>query len=357
MEGNPPAAAPPAAGAAAAATRAAVAAAAAADPPATTFWGRFVDMLHVCGPQSWPTLLATPADLAAAAATVAAASQPGGGGVADDDLRAARRLRAAVLHPDTGEPIPLPFRMAAHVPANTVLLLGMCFTASPLGTAGWQWANSTFNLAQFYANRNRSNDVPDAHVAASYVGAMTSSVAVGYALRRAAIARQAAVAALPAPSAAAVRGAYLAAAAVPFAAAVAGKPLQIGLMRWDELTRGVTVYDADGAPRGASVRAGEAAVGMTVLSRVVYLAPMLWLPLLQDAACAAVPALGASRAGRAATAVTLTALSSAYVTPACMAIFDQRASLPARALEPPLHGLALASTGGPVERLYFNKGL
>lgn len=310
------------------------------------FAERFNEMLHLCGPQSWPSLLATPEQLRDAEELLAAAA--GGAPVPPADLLAARRLRNAVCHPDTGEPIPLPFRMAAHVPVNTVLLLGMLGAKTPFATGAWQFLNATFNLAQFYANRNRSNEIPASHVAASYIGAMSSSVAVGAGLRAYFMRAQAA-----APGS---RAAYLGAAAVPFLAAVAGKPLQIGCMRWDELTAGVTVYDGDGAPRGSSPAAGRSAVAQTILSRVVYLAPMLWLPLLQDGLAAAVPAVARSAPLRAAAAVGLTAASSAYVTPACMAIYEQRATLPVEALEPQFRGL-LDAAGRPVTALSFNKGL
>ena len=324
-----------------------------AAPPPSTFAERFVTMLHLCGPPSWPSLWATRADLSAAAALAerAAAGAP----VAPAELLAAQRLLAAVHHPDTGAPIPLPFRMAFHVPANTVLLCGMLASKSVAGTALWQAANASFNAAQYYANRNASNEVSDAQLAASYVGAMTSSVAVGVVLRRSAARAEAAAAAL-APTAWPRRLAYLASAAVPFLAAVAGKPLQIGAMRADEMTSGVVVFDEEGVPRGSSPRAGRAAVAMTIATRIVYLAPMLWLPFVGDAVCAALPVLGRSALGRGAVAVGLAATSSALVTPACLAAFDQRAALAPAQLEPRFAGLT-TSAGKPVERLSFNKGL
>ncbi len=103
------------------------------------YWQRYERMSHVCGPPSWRYLLATPADLDRAGAVVAAAAS--GGRVPPGELAEAHRLRAAVLHPDTLTPIPLPFRMAAHVPVNTVLLLGMCTAVSPGATALWQGLN------------------------------------------------------------------------------------------------------------------------------------------------------------------------------------------------------------------------
>lgn len=328
------------------------------------FLDRVTDMMYVCGPLSWPSLFATPEDLQSAAAVIARPET-----ASPDAVLAARRLRSAVLHPDSLEPIPLPFRMAAHVPVNTVLLLGMLTATTPLGTGAWQFANATFNALQFYANRNASNPVSDSQLAASYIGAMASSVCVGVALRYA----TRAPAASPPPSWR-LRAAQL---AVPFLAAAAGKPLQIGLMRADEVASGVAVFDEDGAARGVSRVAGAAAIGMTLAVRVVYLAPMLYLPLIQAALVRRV-ALLRSRPGLAAQAVCytgITALSSALVTPVCMALFDQWASLPVSVLEPELQALVRihrlpvsadsegslstspGSPGEPVRRLFFNKGL
>lgn len=310
-------------------------------------------MLHLCGPQSWHTLFSSSEDLRIATSTIDRAAR--GELIPAADVLAAKRLRDAVVHPDTGEPILLPFRMAAHVPVNTVLLLGMIGARTPFWTGAWQFFNASFNLAQFYANRNRSNDIPQSHVIGSYLGAMTSSVAVGAGLRHYFQRAEAAAGALPVTSWAR-RAAYLGGASVPFLAAVAGKPLQIGCMRLDELTQGVTVFDQDGRPRGSSVVAGQTAVTQTILSRVVYLAPMLWLPLMQDGIAAAVPAIARSAWMRGATALTLTALSSAFVTPACMALYDHRATLHVGALEPAFQGLT-DSAGKPVRALSFNKGL
>jgi hypothetical protein len=327
-------------------------AAAAAQP--STFWQRVKAMEAICGPSSWWTLLAPAAELNAAADVVR--RHAAGAAVPPDTLQRAEQLRAAALHPDTGQPIALPLRMAAHVPANTVLLIGMLTARSVAATAAWQFANQSFNALQFYANRNASNEVSDAKVLASYAGAVASSVTVGVLLRRAALRAEAAAANLP-PSHPARWRAWAANLAVPFMGAAAGKPLQIGLMRSDEVTDGVTVYDAAGDARGRSAAAGRAAVGMTVATRTVYLVPMLYLPVLQSwLVNSAFPALGRSSAAAGAVYVAITALSSAYATPLCIALFDQRASLPAAALEPALQGLA-DRHGRPVERLYFNKGL
>lgn len=221
--------------------------------------------------------------------------------------------------------------MAAHVPVNTLLLLGMLTASTPATVALSQLANQTFNAAQFYANRNGSNAVSNAQLAASFIGAVTASISVGVALHRA------------------LSGSPRLRAAVPFLAAAAAKPVQIGLMRSDEVSSGVKVYDAQGVCVGTSVTAGRAAVAMTVATRTIYLLPMLYLPPLQRGLESTMPLLRSSKAAGLVSYAAVTALSSAYVTPLCMAIFDQRASMNATALEDEFH-----HRGG---QLYFNKGL
>ena len=316
------------------------------------FAARFEEQLHKCGPPSWPSLFASRADVAAAQRLIAdpALAQ------SDAELKAAKLLVAAVCHPDTGRVIPVPFRMSAHVPVNTVLLIGMLGATTPLGTAGWQWLNATFNLLQFFANRNASNVVTNEQIAASYLAAMSISVAVGAGFRALAIRAAAATAHLPsaAPSR---RAAYIGGASVAFLAAAAGKPAQIGLMRSDEFTRGINTFDDDGLPRGSSRAAGRAAVTLTVATRIIYLLPMLWLPLIRDFMFARLPSLAASRLKGGAAYAAIVALHSAYATPACMALFGHRTWLEPGALEPEFRGLSLASSREPVTKLWFNKGL
>ena len=306
--------------------------------------GRVRAMLDTCGPPSWPSLLASDAEIARAHASLQRDAPP----LAEREAARARYLSNAAVHPDTGELIPLPFRMAAHVPANAVLLVGMLSARSVLGTAFWQLANQAFNAAQFYCNRNASAARADgeAALAVAFGGAVAGSVGVGVVLRRAALRAEAAAA-----SAGAARRAALLSLAVPFLAAATAKPIQIPLMRYDEFAgAGVEVADARGTVVGRSTLAGAAAVAATVLTRIVYLAPMLWLPPLQAAFERRVPLLRASRSASIAAFTLHAAATSAFVTPLCIALFEQRASLPASALEARFAHLGDAP-------LFFNKGL
>ena len=281
------------------------------------YTARFLQMYYQCGPGSWQYLLASPAEVAA--------SPP------------ASRLRVARTHPDTHALLPLPFCMAAHVPCNAVLLLGMLTARSPVSHMAWQSLNQLFNAAQFYANRNASNPVSDTRLALSLAASTASAVAVAAGLH----------------SLAAGGRRPLLLAAVPFLGAAAAKPLQVGCLRWDEYAQGVEVRDAYGQVRGRSARAGAWGVTATVLTRVLYLAPMLWMPHAQAALQAALLPARWQRSWAACTALYLAhaAFTSAVVTPACIALFEQRQGVRAGWLEAELRGTDLEET------LYFNKGL
>jgi len=323
-----------------------------ADDGAPAFADRVRAMARVCGPQSWPSLLASEAEILRAISVVRGETAATG----RQDAERARYLVDTSVHPDTGEIQPLPFRMAAHVPANTVLLVMMLSSKSVLATAAAQLANQSFNAMQFWTNRNGSNDIDTRVFAASFFGSVAASVGVGVALRRWELRSASRLA----------RGgaaAWFALQCIPLVAAGAAKPLQIGVMRQDELLEGVAVRLPDGAAvvdpdTGDALRsraAGRAAVGTTVASRLLYLVPPMVVPPVAMAALG--PALAAAHpALRAAVFVLLCGGMSAVTTPVCMALWEQRMSLPLESLEADVRAAAEAQQPG-AGFVTFNKGL
>jgi hypothetical protein len=52
------------------------------------------------------------------------------------------------IHPDTGEPVTLPFRMSAFVPTNLVICAGMLMpNPSTKSIVLWQFLNQTLNVS------------------------------------------------------------------------------------------------------------------------------------------------------------------------------------------------------------------
>lgn len=283
---------------------------------AATYLTRFVQMWDQCGPGSWRFLLHSREEVARAPK--------------------ASPLHIARCHPDTGSIIPLPFCMAAHVPVNACLLLGMLTARTPLSTGAWQSLNQLFNAAQFFANRNASNQVSDARLGASLAASLASAVAVASGLQIVCARLQ-------------LQGSALQL-VIPFLGAAAAKPLQIGLLRSDELSQGVEVFDGAGTPQGRSAVAGRLGVSATIFTRILYLAPMLWMPFVQHWMEKRAPVLRSNRALGLGVYLVHAAFNSSVVTPACIALFEQRQAIKASALEERFHGAG-------DEILYFNKGL
>lgn len=383
-----------------------------------TYWGRVWQMMHVSGPGSWVTLFASARRVEEAQALLAAP-----GAASPTEVWRAKKTVQNAMHPDSGQAILLPFRMSAHVPVNTALLVGMLSSPhNPRVQMFWQWCNQvrtaamaprllpvtwpsrlprfpapsraqTFNACQFFANKNASNPVSGAQLACSYVGAVAASLSTvvlcDRVLRRWERGQRGGA-----------RGIGLARAFIPFVAAAASKPLQLAAMRVDELRHGVVVrrrprgaqgdaHDNEGTegvldsraaaggrgtvggggssegeavgalrpqPGGEEVAvgrsrvAGAAAVGSTVATRVLYLAPPMLAPPLVLAWMRRRAWLGGRPRLVAACHVLFVASMSALATPLCMALFSQEMGLRASALE-----ARFAPLGD--EPLYFNKGL
>ncbi|KAL9982438.1 hypothetical protein ACROYT_G004478 [Oculina patagonica] len=78
-------------------------------------------------------------------------------GTTDRKLWEARKIKEAIIHPDTGRKVLMPFRMSGYVPFGTVTVVGMLLPAPSLRTViFWQWMNQSHNAAVNYSNRNAS---------------------------------------------------------------------------------------------------------------------------------------------------------------------------------------------------------
>lgn len=170
-------------------------------------------------------------------------------GTTDADLWHARRVLESALHPDTGEPIFPLFRFSAFVPVNMVIVTATITPAvisSFPATAFVHFLNQTYNAAINYANRNASNPVPTARLAEGYAGAVATSLSIGM-LSTALTKRVAARAGGGGAAASIIRS------TLPFLAVSLAGASNVLLMRRNELTTGVDVFDDDGKELGKSV--------------------------------------------------------------------------------------------------------
>ena len=134
---------------------------------------RFINQWFACGPGSWDTLLVSRNEIERCKKVLKNNSQNVHNNN-QSDLNWAKHVKECALHPDTNEPILFPFRMSAHVPMNTILLVGMLGATTRNQHFFWQTLNQTFNAFQFYANRNKSN-----HVSTKTLGIATVAAVCG----------------------------------------------------------------------------------------------------------------------------------------------------------------------------------
>lgn len=141
----------------------------------STYAGRVRHFFQLVDPRN---LLISDARLAGAQALLRAhASGSAAPPASDAALWEAKLVRDAVLHPDTGAPIPLPFRMAAFMPSNLPIVAGMLLSGAGAGQLVFQALNQSYNAGFNYANRNASAPSDPLQLAASY--GVATSVAVG----------------------------------------------------------------------------------------------------------------------------------------------------------------------------------
>jgi hypothetical protein len=230
---------------------------------------------------------------------------------------------------------------------NTLLLLGMLGTTGVAASGVAQFANQSFNALQFFWNRNASNSVSDHRLAASYFASVTVSVGLAVWLRRRYLR-------VGAGAGAGVGRKWVGPMLVPLVAAGLAKPLQIGLMRSDELSKGVTLFDARGEGYGSSQVAGALAVGLTVCTRVLYLGPPMLLPPLLMRLVTRRTSWGLLP--RSLLNVCIVAFMSAITTPACIALFNQQQTVPTWVLEERFSNVH-DKEGRLVRHFCFNRGL
>ncbi|CAH3139708.1 unnamed protein product [Pocillopora meandrina] len=190
-------------------------------------------------------------------------------GTRDQKLWEARKIKEAIIHPDTGQKVFMPFRMSGYVPFGTVTVVGMLLPAPSLRTViFWQWMNQSHNAAVNYSNRNASKPTPTSRFLLSYFGAVTSAVTIALGLttlvKRAKISN---------PSMKALLQRLIA-----YPATATANICNVVLMRNHELFTGIEVKDKDGNVVGTSKIAARKAVFETTVTRILLPLPVLVIP-------------------------------------------------------------------------------
>ncbi|CAM9469424.1 unnamed protein product [Lampetra planeri] len=306
----------------------------------TTFYGRLRHFLDIIDPR---TLLVSERELLRAVETLddykKGVARPG---VTDKQLWEAQKVKQAILHPDTGEKIFMPFRMSGYVPFGTPIVVGLLLPNQTLATTVfWQWLNQSHNACVNYANRNASKPTPTARFAQGYLGAVGSAVVLAVGLN---VFIQRASGFSPATR-------LLIQRLIPFPAVATANVCNVLLMRHNELQEGVDVVDEHGRVVGTSRTAAKHALAETAVTRIVLPMPILVLPPLIMAMLERTALLRA-RPRLALPLQTLVCTATfAAALPLAIAIFPQYSQIDVSQLEPEIQ----ASTTDKI--LTYNKGL
>ncbi|EPX72633.1 MTC tricarboxylate transporter [Schizosaccharomyces octosporus yFS286] len=308
----------------------------------STYWGRVRHAMDITDPR---TLLSTKKDIDDAVKTLREFEE--GNCALSDKVWSAKKVVDSTLHPDTKEPVFLPFRMSCYALTNLVVTAGML--QPNLGTAGtvfWQWTNQSVNVAFNSANANKSTQLTLPQMAKSYMYAVTASCGVAIGLNKV-VPR---IKFLP-PTSKAVLGRL-----TPFAAVAFAGVLNVFLMRGEELRQGIDVFDNEGNSLGKSNRAALYAVGETALSRIINASPIMVIPPLILMRLQKTNWLRKSPKLTIPVNLGLVGITSLIALPLAVGIFPGRETISPMKLESKFHDLK-DKNGNALEKVEFNRGL
>ncbi|RDL40576.1 putative mitochondrial transport protein [Venustampulla echinocandica] len=322
----------------------------------STYWGRVRHAADLSDPR---TLMVNHAGLERAKGLITEYKQGKLAGM-NPDLWKAKKIVDSTLHPDTGEPVFLPFRMSCFVLSNLVVTAGMLTPG--LGTSGtllWQIANQSLNVAINNANSNKSTPLSVSKMTQSYFLAVGASCSVALGLN-ALVPRLKRVS--PATKTILKR-------LVPFAAVASAGALNVFLMRGEEIRLGIDVYpvlsesdkaklEQEGLPEssvpslGKSKKAATLAVSETALSRVLNSSPIMIIPPLILVRLQKQEWLKRNPRLTLPVNLGLVLCTSLFALPLALGAFPQRQSVDASSLEEEFWG-----KGGENGKVAFNRGI
>uniref|UniRef100_A0A8C8M1J8 Sideroflexin 5b n=1 Tax=Oncorhynchus tshawytscha TaxID=74940 RepID=A0A8C8M1J8_ONCTS len=161
----------------------------------------------------------------------------------------------AIIHPETGEKIFMPFRMSGYVPFGTPIVVGLLLpNQTVVSTIFWQWLNQSHNACVNYSNRNATKPTPTSTFLQVYFGAVTSAVSLAVGLN---VLIQKANRLSPATRMIIQR-------LIPFPAVASANICNVGLMRHNELSEGIDVLDENGNILGSSKIAAKHVSGWAI---------------------------------------------------------------------------------------------
>jgi len=304
-----------------------------------TYWGRFSHFMNIIDPR---TLLVSNAKLNQCRQLLEQyQSNTLPSGVTDKDLWEAQKILQAIVHPDTGHKIFMPFRMAGYVPFGTPIVVGLLLPDPTLKQIiFWQWLNQSHNAGVNYSNRNATQHTPVSKFVTGYLTAVTVSVSIAVgltmAIRRAK--------SLP-PALKTVVQRF-----VPLPAVACASTCNVLFMRFHELYEGIEVLDEKDKPIGVSQLAAKKALTEMAMTRAFLPVPILFFPpvimlAFEKNLLRRFPRLSLPLNTLACT------ISFGLALPMSIALFPQKSKVATNVLEKDIQ----AKTNLPY--VYYNKGL
>jgi len=318
-----------------------------------TYWGRVLHSATISDPR---TLLTSSSGLEHAKWLVTQYKQ---GKIQEmtPDLWQAKKIVDSTLHPDTGQPVFLPFRMSCFVISNLVVTAGMLTpNLTTTGTIAWQWANQSLNVAINSANANKSTPLSTSVMVKSYFLAVGASCSVAVGLKSL-VPRLKRIS----PGARTVLSRL-----IPFAAVASAGALNVFLMRGEEIRMGIDVFPSESEdervkrqeagqslePLGKSKKAATLAVSETALSRVLNATPVMALPPLVLVRLQRMEWLKRRPWMLLPVNLGLILTTSLFALPLALAAFPQRQAVQATSLEEEFW-----DRGGEGGKVEFNRGI
>ena len=207
----------------------------------------------------------------------------------------------------------------------------------------WHTMNQGFNALANYTNRNASAEMSDETLAVACVSATAAGVSSALIFNKI-------IASTPA-LAGGMMGRF-----VPLLAVATANGVNIPLMRQSEIKNGIHISTLEGEEVGASGNAATAAIKQVIPSRIAMAAPAMVMTPLIMSRLEKTATLIKNPWLKAPATVLLTGFALSFSTPACCALFPQRASIATADLEPDLREKLSKSHPG-VNTFYYNKGL
>jgi tricarboxylate carrier len=304
-----------------------------------SFLGRWLHFADMIDPR---TLLTSKAQLSKALNLLKEYEAGACSETTDKQLWEAQKIKQAMIHPDTGEKILMPFRMSGYVPFGTPMVVGLLLPNPSLASSVcWQWINQSHNACVNYANRNATKETPMYKFVQGYIGAVTTAVGIAVGLN---VLLKRAEKMSPATKAFVKRF-------IPLPAVCMASTCNCLLMRIHEAWEGIEVYDGKGKVVGTSKIAATRAVRDTSITRAFLPAPIFLIPPLVMSYLEKKRFLQRRMFLHLPINVLVCTLSFAFSLPTAIALFPQESKIQRRDLEEELQAKTTE------EVLMYNKGL